>query len=440
MKILIAYYSRTGNTEKLAEVLKKELETRGNSVEIEKVKPKKEHSFLGWFFLQMVKGECDIEEPKIKDVSKYDLILIGSPNWTRLSLPVTRYLQEIKGLQYKNIGFFSTTTWPPILEWYFLSAYLLDISFSRIITKKKGRIIDFLFLSSLFKKWGFVSEYGRKKIKSFCDKITTPLPSIKIYFLERKEKEGLRFFAVIFSSLFILFLILRFVLSFFGISFLIQKQHSLLAFIFLVTFLILTFLKEKKRGIFLGKYLGGFSLALCWTLPWFFLEPHLDLGRLLLWGYLFIFILVSFLREQKLVLFTGLTSILGYFSLFFSSPQKEFFKPILDLPLLFFTMAMVSFITKSLQKDFLNSLEVQDEIEMAKSVLEIKVRARTRELRELVESLDVQIKERTRELQEKIEELERFQRLAVGRELKMIELKEEIKRLKEELEKIKKKS
>jgi len=44
-----------------------------------------------------------------------------------------------------------------------------------------------------------------------------------------------------------------------------------------------------------------------------------------------------------------------------------------------------------------------------------------------------QVKEKERELEEKIEELERFQKLAVGRELKMIALKEEIKELKEKL-------
>ena len=72
-------------------------------------------------------------------------------------------------------------------------------------------------------------------------------------------------------------------------------------------------------------------------------------------------------------------------------------------------------------------------LEESKSVLEIKVAARTRELKELTEKQEEIIKERTREIQERMAELERFQKVAVGRELKMIELKKEIKKLKEEL-------
>jgi len=36
-----------------------------------------------------------------------------------------------------------------------------------------------------------------------------------------------------------------------------------------------------------------------------------------------------------------------------------------------------------------------------------------------------------------LEDLEKFRKIAVGRELKMVELKEEVKRLKEELENLK---
>lgn len=57
------------------------------------------------------------------------------------------------------------------------------------------------------------------------------------------------------------------------------------------------------------------------------------------------------------------------------------------------------------------------------------------ELKKLQEGLEEKVKERTKELQERIDELERLHKLTVGREIKMIELKEEIKKLKEELEK-----
>lgn len=52
------------------------------------------------------------------------------------------------------------------------------------------------------------------------------------------------------------------------------------------------------------------------------------------------------------------------------------------------------------------------------------------ELKKLQEEMEEKVKERTRELREKIEELEKFHKLAVGRELKMMGLKKEIEKLK----------
>lgn len=69
------------------------------------------------------------------------------------------------------------------------------------------------------------------------------------------------------------------------------------------------------------------------------------------------------------------------------------------------------------------------ELQEAKSSLELRVAERTQELQELASSLEEKVKARTQELQEKLFELERFEKLAIGRELKMIELKEEIKRI-----------
>ncbi len=71
-------------------------------------------------------------------------------------------------------------------------------------------------------------------------------------------------------------------------------------------------------------------------------------------------------------------------------------------------------------------------------VLEIKVEAKTRELQELADNLDSKVQERTKELEEKMEEMEKTNKLMTGRELKMIELKQEIEKKEKENKELRK--
>lgn len=95
-----------------------------------------------------------------------------------------------------------------------------------------------------------------------------------------------------------------------------------------------------------------------------------------------------------------------------------------------FTAAFIKKIVLGLTNKTKELEEVKETLGETKTILEIKVQARTKELEEVSEGLEEQVKERTKELREKIAELERFQKLAVGREMKMIELKKEIQELK----------
>ena len=433
MKILIAYYSRNDDTEKVAGALKKELKKQGHFIDTEEIKPQKERSFWGWQFIRIWQKECRIQEPKIKNVSLYDVICLGSPNWTRLSLPVAGYLREIEGLKYKNVLFFSTSLLPPLFEWFTLSGYLLDLTLSRAIEEKQARLIDSVMISSLFKEWKIESDYGKKVIKNLCDKIGRPIDSLKQYFLTQKETGGNRLMVVVFSFLLFFSIFLQ------SISYLTHDlifswpQYFLLITVYTFSFFAILTLIVRKKEIFLAKYLAGLSLVIGWTLTLLFWSPPLD--RAIISGYVLIFISISFFQDLKAVVFTGLAGIFGYIYLFLNYPLKTVFSPTFDLLTLVFSIEIVGFVAEKMKRDYLALLEAQEEIETIKNVLEVKVRARTRELKEFAESLDQQVKEKTKKLEEKIEEMERFNRLVVGRELRMVELKKEVKKLTEELEK-----
>jgi len=76
-------------------------------------------------------------------------------------------------------------------------------------------------------------------------------------------------------------------------------------------------------------------------------------------------------------------------------------------------------------------------LEESRQVLEIKVAAKTRELQNLADELEIKINERTKELEEKIVELEKINRLMVGREMKMVELKEKLEENEKKIKKLK---
>jgi len=100
MKCLIAYYSLSGTTEKLATALAVYLEEKGHHVVIERIMPKKEYSALSAYALGCMQASTNkrIELlPMKNDVSKFDMLAVLSPTWAwRAAPPASSFVHSLK--------------------------------------------------------------------------------------------------------------------------------------------------------------------------------------------------------------------------------------------------------------------------------------------------------------------------------------------------------
>ncbi|CAN5188283.1 hypothetical protein BH11PSE11_BH11PSE11_19820 [soil metagenome] len=178
MKILLPYYSRSGHTEQLALVLARELQARGHSVTLEKIRVESERSkwrlalpllstlpllplFLGsanfrrWWLQRYPQAQQAIEPLAHPDVSEFDCLCIGGPKWLYVAYPIARYLQQIRGMEGKPVGAFATFCGPP------LAVFELEMLFSPLghrIESRGGRMISSLAISSHFHEFFFFNE------------------------------------------------------------------------------------------------------------------------------------------------------------------------------------------------------------------------------------------------------------------------------------------
>ena len=106
MDILIAFYSKTGRTEKVALALQKFF-AKEHKVALFKVKPVEELK-AG----EYKKSEKDIPlvEP-LPGLGEFDLVLVGTPVWGFCPCPIiVSYLRKLQNLKGKRFALFATCT------------------------------------------------------------------------------------------------------------------------------------------------------------------------------------------------------------------------------------------------------------------------------------------------------------------------------------------
>lgn len=106
MNSLVVYYSRTGKTKKVGNLISEEL-----SCDMEEIfDTKKRSGILG--FIKSGKDAMRKKLTTLKEIKKnpdlYDLVIIGTPIWaSNMSTPIRTYISEHKD-KFKNVAFFCT--------------------------------------------------------------------------------------------------------------------------------------------------------------------------------------------------------------------------------------------------------------------------------------------------------------------------------------------
>jgi flavodoxin len=113
LKILIAYYSKTGNTEAISNAIKEALESTCQ-VDMLKIEMVKEYGDrLSHLNPRIIFDTILNRKPRIrsaKDMNTYNLVCVGTPNWYgRTAPPVNTFIEEMTSIEgEKAIGFVSS--------------------------------------------------------------------------------------------------------------------------------------------------------------------------------------------------------------------------------------------------------------------------------------------------------------------------------------------
>jgi flavodoxin len=108
MKSVIIYYSYSGNTKKVAEVLAEYLKGKGEVEVIELKDLKEDGKFLSQCRKALYHKLTEIQEENT-DLLSFDLICIGTPVWAFGPVPaINAYLDKCLGIEGKEIILFTT--------------------------------------------------------------------------------------------------------------------------------------------------------------------------------------------------------------------------------------------------------------------------------------------------------------------------------------------
>lgn len=106
-RLLLAYFSYTGNTRRIVQALSERLQ-KSYDVEIVEIVPTRKRSYLHWLAYSFVpESEVEIESPET-ELSCYDTVLLGFPKWTFSCPALNRYIRGLRNVSKPRFYLFMT--------------------------------------------------------------------------------------------------------------------------------------------------------------------------------------------------------------------------------------------------------------------------------------------------------------------------------------------
>jgi len=138
MNILIAYYSKTGSTEKVALALQQRLQEKGHFIKLARISPLKQ--LKAYQYKKSDKG-LQLLQPLL-DVKKFDFVIVGTPVWSYCPTPIVlSYLRKLRNTKGKRFALFATCMALPGTTIQRMG---------NILTTKGASVLDSLTVRSVF--------------------------------------------------------------------------------------------------------------------------------------------------------------------------------------------------------------------------------------------------------------------------------------------------
>jgi len=272
----------------------------------------------------------------------------------------------------------------------------------------------------------------------------------KVEEIKKQILIGSRFRLFIVGTGILIFLILIFFIEF-KKDFILRFVSVFLSYVIFIVIFIFLFKRQKEEKkirdlnflhilidfiflFFLIHYGGGISWVLHAALLGFLAYSWIVLSR----KYAIFMSVFSILAISGIGAFEyfGLLPNRSPFNFgFYNDPNYVFTTIILLCGLISMISITLNFFAGNLRRQSELLEKNYRENETIKESLEIQVQARRGELGEISKKLDLEVLKKEGDLNQKMEELEETNKTTIKRELRMIELKKEIKKMKEELSK-----